>query len=75
MDLAQLKQAAKGIKDWSQRYRWPLTMLGAILLLGGLFWSVRQLDFDPAQVRPEYLVFVALVLVPAGLVVAAINLQ
>lgn len=75
MSFAQLKQAALAAKSWSQRYRWPLTLVGALLLAGGISWSIQQLALDPAQIRPEFLALVAAVLVPAGIVVAALNLQ
>ena len=75
MSIARLKQAYHGLKSWSQRYRWPLTALGALLLVVGVAWSLERLEFDPAQIDIGLVALVALVLIPAGMVVAAINLQ
>lgn len=75
MSVARLKNAYQGLKTFSRRHRWPLTALGMALLVGGVFWSVRQLDFDPAQIEPAYVALVALVLIPLGMAVAAVNLQ
>jgi len=75
MSVARLKLAYQGLKSWSQRYRWPLTIVGALVLVGGVFWSVQSLAFDPAQIQPAFLAFLALVLIPAGMAVGALNLQ
>ncbi|MEL7317657.1 MAG: hypothetical protein AAFN04_03350 [Pseudomonadota bacterium] len=75
MSFAQLKWAYHSLKGWSQRYRWPLTTLGAVVLVAGVALSVLSLDFDPAQMQPAYLALLALTLIPAGMVVGALNLQ
>ena len=75
MSVARLKTAYQGLKAFSQRYRWPLTGVGAAILVAGVAWSVQRLELDPANIEPRFLALVALTLIPAGMVVAAINLQ
>ena len=75
MTLARFQKAAKSARSWSQRYRWPLTLAGALVLIGGVAWSLSRLEFDVARLQPAYLVLVASVLVPASIAVAAINLE
>lgn len=75
MSVARLKTAYQGFKAWSQRHRWPLTAAGVAVLVAGLAWSVERLELNPAQIEPRFLALVALILIPAGMVIAAINLQ
>lgn len=66
--LARLRAAMR-------RWRIPLAVIGAAVLIGGLILSISRLALDWAEIDPAPAALNALVLVPLGLALASVNLK
>ncbi len=75
MQIDTLMQAGKRLRNKAKTYRRPIGLASLLLFVGGIVWALDRIAIDWSDVDLTWLALVLLVLVPANLLVAAINLQ